>query len=125
VFDLGGRRSKKPAWILLGVVVIVVVVFFIPTIGGNLRYQTSSVFNLVFSSIGQLCTLFGLIFIVIGFVGPLLHKRLPGKTLVIGVLLLCIGVVLTGSSDSIFGGWWGKPGEGYHSIMVLKKIIGG
>ena len=107
------RKPNKVFLVFLGILGFVAVI--VPFFGSNLRYTTGTIFNLLFTYLGNFCLIIGGVLLAFN-VFRVIGGKIYIKGFVASVLLLWIGCFLTGVSFEIMGFLIGgsQPPQGYH-----------
>jgi hypothetical protein len=108
------HKSKAFTWVFVGILAIIAI--YVPFFGMNLQYQVGSFFHFVFSKLGDLCTWVGWILFGFSILGTIYSKKIYLRIMAFGILLLWIGVFLTGQAFELLGFLIGgnQPPQGYH-----------
>jgi hypothetical protein len=107
------RKPNKVFLVFLGILGFVAI--YVPFFGSNLRYTTGTIFNLIFTYLGNFCLIVGGALLAINIL-KVFGKKIDIKGFSVSILLLWIGCFLTGVSFEIMGILFGEtqPSQGFH-----------
>ncbi|MHA1414372.1 MAG: hypothetical protein ACTSO4_17375 [Promethearchaeota archaeon] len=83
--------------------IILFLLLIAPIAGGYVRYQAGSFFRLIFTKLGTFCFIIGSANLFFCVLWIIIRGKFSIKTLIAGVVLVWVGVFLTGIPFDFFG----------------------
>ena len=114
------KKSRTMTYVIIGIIIFIGVIF--PFFAVNLRYQVGYIFSQIFDSIGMLCLTLGGIFTLFSILSVFVQRSLSPRYFIMGIVLLWIGCLCTGTVIEFFGFTVGNErsaGGGYHYFFSI------